>query len=126
MIPKSELIEMFEAIAEQTDWDMNEEMLWGYFFTDDSKDKLLACSERLAGMGYQMVDISEGDEADDPLTLHVEKIEVHSPDSLDQRNHELAAIAQELGLSSYDGMDVGPIDGDDDDYEYDEGEVDGD
>ena len=28
MIPMSELVEMFEAIAEQTDWDMNGEMLW--------------------------------------------------------------------------------------------------
>ena len=120
MIPKSELVEMFEAIAEQTDWDMTKEMLWGYFFTDDNQEKLEACSERLEGMGYHLVDISEGDDVDDPLTLHVEKIEVHSPDTLDTRNQELAAIAAEMGLSSYDGMDVGPIDGDDDDEFFDD------
>src|SRR4051812_38854485 len=113
MIPKSELIEMFEAIADQTDWDMTNEMLWGYFFTDDDRDKLEACSDRLTEMGYHLVDIMEGDEVDDPLTLHVEKIEVHTPDSLDQRNQQLMALAKEMGLSSYDGMDVGPIDGDD-------------
>ena len=117
MIPKSELIEMFEAIAEQTDWDMTTEMVWGYSFSDDDPEKLEACADRLAGKGYQFVEISEGDEPDDPWTLLVEKIEVHSPDTLDQRNHELAAIAQEMGLSSYDGMDVGPIDGDDDDFD---------
>lgn len=124
MIPKSELIQMFDAIAQQTDWDMTNEMVWGYFFTDDSQEKLEACSERLAEQGYQLVDISEGDEVDDPLTLHVEKIEVHSPETLDRRNQELAALAQEMGLSSYDGMDVGPIDGDDDEFDedYDSGD----
>ena len=120
MIPKSELIEMFDAIAEQTDWDMTGEMLWGYFFSDDSHDKLEACSDRLAEMGYHFVDISEGDEADDPLTLHVVKIEVHTTDSLDLRNQELAKIAEEMGLSSYEGMDVGPVDGDDDDFDDEE------
>ena len=114
MIPKSELIEMFEAIAEQTDWDMTNEMLWGYFFSDDDPAKLEACADRLAEQGYHLVEISEGDESDDPWTLHVEKIEAHSPDTLDRRNHELAAIAEEMGLSSYEGMDVGPVDGDDD------------
>ncbi len=118
MIPKSELIEMFDAIAEQTDWDMKSEMLWGYFFTDDNVEKLEACSERLTELGYHVVEIAEGDEVDDPWTLHVEKIEVHSPETLDRRNQELAALAEEMGLSSYDGMDVGPVDGDDDDEEY--------
>jgi len=120
MIPKSELIEMFESIAEQTDWDMSEEMLWGYFFTDDDTEKLEALSERLSEMGYHFVDIASGDEVDDPFTLHVEKIEVHTPDTLDKRNAELAALAAEMGLSSYDGMDVGPIDGDDDMDDYDD------
>lgn len=122
MIPKSELIEMFESIAEQTDWDMNEEMLWGYFFTDDDAEKLETFSERLSEMGYHFVDISNGDEIDDPFTLHVEKIEVHTPDTLDKRNAELAALAAEMGLSSYDGMDVGPIDGDDDLGDFDDDE----
>ena len=115
MIPKSELVEMFQAIAEQTDWDMSGEMLWGYFFTDDDREKLEECSQRLTDSGYHFVDISDGDEVDDPLTLQVAKIEMHTPDSLFQRNQELVDLAHEIGLSSYDGMDVGPIDGDDDD-----------
>ena len=119
MIPKSEVIEMFEAIAEQTDWDMTSEMVWTYIFSDDSLEKLEACCRRLEKMGYHLVEISEGDETDDPLTLHVEKIEVHTPDSLDQRNQELAKLAAEMGLSSYEGMDVGPLEGDDDDLDED-------
>ncbi|WP_373650968.1 MULTISPECIES: ribonuclease E inhibitor RraB [unclassified Schlesneria] len=122
MIPKSELIEMFEAIAEQTDWDMSSEMLWGYFFTDDDRDKLESFADHLVEQGYVFVEIAEGDEADDPLTLQVEKIEIHNPESLFQRNQELADLAQKMGISSYDGMDVGTIDGDDDDFdeEYDD------
>ncbi|MEI8021606.1 MAG: ribonuclease E inhibitor RraB [Schlesneria sp.] len=120
MIPKSELIEMFEAIAEQTDWDMSGEMLWGYFFTDDDRDKLEACSDRLTEMGYEFVEITDGDEPDDPLTLQVEKIEIHSPDTLFQRNLELSQFAEEMGISSYDGMDVGSLDGDDDDFDDDD------
>jgi hypothetical protein len=114
MIDKSELIEMFESIAQQTDWDMTSEMLWGYFFSDDDPAKLEDCSDRLAEDGYHFVDICEGDEPDDPWTLHVEKIEVHTPESLDRRNRQLAEFAKEIGLAAYDGMDVGPIDGDDD------------
>jgi hypothetical protein len=120
MIPKSELIEMFEAIAEQTDWDMKGEMLWGYFFTDDDRGKLEACSKRLTELGYEFVEISAGDEPDDPLTLQVEKIEIHTPDTLFQRNQELSDIAEEMGINSYDGMDVGTIDGDDDDFDDDD------
>ena len=123
MIPKSELIEMFEAIAEQTDWDMTGEMLWGYFFTDDDREKLEACSDRLTELGYDFVEITDGDEPDDPLTLQVEKIEIHTPDTLFQRNQELSDLAEEMGIHSYDGMDVGTIDGDDDeDYEDEEDE----
>ena len=117
MIPKSELIEMFEAIAEQTDWDMTGDMLWGYFFADDDREKLEECSRRLVTKGYQFVEIADGDEPDDALTLQVEKIEIHTPDTLFQRNQELAALAKEIGISSYDGMDVGPVDGDDDDFD---------
>jgi hypothetical protein len=120
MIPKSELIEMFEAIAEQTDWDMKGEMLWGFFFTDDDRDKLQALSERLTATGYEFVEISDGDEPDDPLTLQVEKIEIHTPDSLFERNQELTNIAEEMGISSYDGMDVGSLDDDDDDFDDEE------
>ena len=126
MIPKSELIEMFEAIAEQTDWDMTGEMLWGYFFTDDDQGKLHALADRLSSQGYQFVEISEGDESDDPLTLQVEKIEIHTPDTLFVRNQELAAIAEEMKVGSYDGMDVGSLDDDDDDFDDDDDDDDDD
>ena len=42
--------------------------------------------------------------------LHVEKTEVHTPDSLHERNQALYRFAEEHGLDAYDGMDVGAID----------------
>lgn len=37
-----------------------------------------------------------------------EREEHHTVDTLDRRNAELYLLADELGLESYDGMDVGP------------------
>ena len=36
--------------------------------------------------------------------------ELHNVESLDARDQELYRFAEEFGLESYDGMDVGPID----------------
>ncbi|MFC5049044.1 ribonuclease E inhibitor RraB [Rubritalea spongiae] len=66
----------------------------------------------LESQGYTFVDIYQADrdsEDENPLWyLHVEKIETHSPSSLDARNDELYKLAHKHNISSYDGMDVGP------------------
>jgi hypothetical protein len=36
-------------------------------------------------------------------------VEVHNQVTLDRRNDEFYIFANEIGLDSYDGMDVGPI-----------------
>ena len=41
--------------------------------------------------------------------LHIERVEAHSPKTLDARNDELYLFAHEFGLDSYDGMDIGPV-----------------
>jgi hypothetical protein len=43
------------------------------------------------------------------VVLHVRRVEMHSVESLLARNEELYRLAEELGIDSYDGMDVGPI-----------------
>jgi hypothetical protein len=103
---------MFDNIEAKTDWDMSEPMLWGYFFTDSSREKLEVAAAELEQSGYRYVDmfepdIEEGEER--YLFLHVEKEEVHTPESLHRRNGELYVFAESRGLRSYDGMDVGPI-----------------
>jgi hypothetical protein len=113
-IQLEQIEEMFSAINKNTDWDMSGAMLWGYFFTHNELDKLEEVKEILVSEGYDFVSISvsEKENPNDPdiYWLHVEKPEVHTPISLDQRNNEFYIFSQKHGLDSYDGMDVGPID----------------
>jgi hypothetical protein len=106
MIGREQLKQMFEEIAESAGWDMSKPMLWGYFFTHTSRDELEVAAKTLSEDGYRVVEISEDD--DEPLFwLHVERVEAHSVDSLYARNESFYRLAEELGLESYDGMDVG-------------------
>lgn len=112
MIELSQLEEMFANIKADAKWNMDEPMLWGYFFTDQSHEKLSALVPVLESQGYRYVDmfipeLNEGQ--DEYFFLHVEKEEVHSPQSLFERNAHLYALADLHELDSYDGMDVGPI-----------------
>jgi hypothetical protein len=104
---------IFDNIKKETDWDTSDNMLWGYFFTHNEPQKLEKAKELLISKGYKFIDIylSEKDDPSEPdmFWLHVEKVEIHSPESLDKRNDELYFFAHELGIDSYDGMDVGPV-----------------
>lgn len=106
---------MFANIAQKTNWNMSRNMLWGYFFTNPSRDKLDLAAKDLSRLGYRIVEVylSEKDNPADPdlWWLHVERVETHSVDSLLQRNAELTVFAKTHHLASYDGMDVGPVSG---------------
>jgi len=111
MITLEALEEMFSRIRGNTDWDADGPMLWGYFFTDRSENKLRSVIPLLEQQGYRYVDmyVPELDgEAAEYFFLHVEQEEVHTPQSLHERNQHLYAFADRYGLDSYDGMDVGP------------------
>ena len=113
-IEASALVEMFDNIRKQTDWNLAGPMRWGYFFTDPDPEKLEQAGEALAKRGYHVVGLLEPDEEDETQDqevtfLHVERVETHTPASLHARNQELYAFADEQGLESYDGMDVGPV-----------------
>ena len=112
MIELAQLEEMFAGAAARGKLDMTKPMLWGYFFTNHSRNELDRLVPLLEDRGYRFVDIfpAEVDSGQEPfLFLHVEKEEVHSPLSLFKRNAEFYALAELHGLDSYDGMDVGPI-----------------
>ena len=55
MISKPELEEMFQNISANTNWDVKKPLLWGYFFADNSKDKLKASGSLLEQQGYVVV-----------------------------------------------------------------------
>ena len=107
------LVEMFNNIENQAQWDISKNMLWGYFFTHNNPQKLEQAAGVLKERGYRVVDIylSDKEEPSEPdmYWLHVEKIEIHTPESLDRQNDKLYIFANEFGLDSYDGMDVGPV-----------------
>jgi len=106
MIPKAQLIEMFASMRAQAPWDVEGDLLWGYFFNSSSESTLKRLADNLVGAGYQLVEIRR-DEKRPRDWLHVEKVETHSPDTLDARNHEFYQMADQYELT-YDGMDVGP------------------
>ena len=113
VITKDQLIEMFDSMSQDSSWDYSKPMLWGYFFTDASKERLQAAKPFLESQGYRFVDIyladKESSKDPDLWWLHVEKVEIHTPDSLNQRNIALYKFADDHGLESYDGMDVEPV-----------------
>jgi hypothetical protein len=113
MITREQLVEMFEGIGKDTTWDMSQPMVWGYFFTDPERTKLEKVAPILEKQGYRFVEVFLSDKEDpsepDLWWLHVERIEVHTPDTLNERNQALYEFAADHRLASYDGMDVGPV-----------------
>jgi hypothetical protein len=108
MITLETLETMFQNIREKTRWNIDGDMLWGYFFTDSDPEKLKPVTDNLTENGYRFVDIFETEDGS-TWFLHVEKIETHSTASLFKRNSEFYRLADEFCIESYDGMDVGPV-----------------
>lgn len=111
MITRDQVEALFEAVRKEAPWSPDEICLWGYFFTDRDREKLARAGRVLEGLGYRMVGIFEPEEEDedqDRFFLHVEREERHTVDTLDRRNTELYLLADELGLESYDGVDIEP------------------
>lgn len=99
---------MFEGMRTKSKWNVDGELLWGYFFFDPDPGKLEKLAEHLRDSGYSLVDIYPHQEKP-VFWLHVEKIEKHTVDTLDKRNMELHKLAQSFEVQEYDGMDVGPV-----------------
>jgi hypothetical protein len=84
------------------------EMLYGYFFTNQTSEKLEKLADQLKGEDYNFVDIHQDDSM--LFWLHVERIEKHNPKSLFARNKELYKLAENYEVDSYDGFDIGNAD----------------
>ena len=106
-IPLQQLETMFANMREQTKWDLDGDMLWGYFFTDPDPKKLEPVAKHLSAAGYRVVAIYPTDDRS-THALHVERVEHHTPKTLHARNQEFEALATKFRIATYDGMDVGP------------------
>lgn len=113
MISIEILEDMFAGIREKTTWNIDGDMLWGYFFTGSSKQELEEIGFQLESSGYDLVEVREHEResSDEPLVwqLHVERVEAHTVDTLNARNIQFEALAERYDNVIYDGMDVGPV-----------------
>src|SRR4051812_38095296 len=104
--------EIFETARTEDGWNLEEEMLYSYYFVDTDVDKLEKLGLDLERKGYDFIDIFElGDEDTDKPTgeylLHIDKLEIHTPESLAARNVEFQNLANEYEIASYDGWEFG-------------------
>jgi Regulator of ribonuclease activity B len=116
--------EIFNTARTEDKWNLDEEMLYSYYFVDTDVDKLEKLGLQLENEGYDFIDIFElGDEETDESTgeylLHIDKVETHTPESLAQRNVEFQTLANEHEIASYDGWEFGEV-GDYDEEDEDE------
>jgi hypothetical protein len=105
-ISRAHIEQMFLGMKEEAGWNTSAELLWGYFFMAPSREQLLVIQRRLEGEGYQFVELHQPQS--DLFVLHLEIAEIHSPDTLLQRNAELETLASQHGVE-HDGMDAGPV-----------------
>jgi len=123
--------EIFETARREDEWDTSGEMLYSFYFVDESVDKLEKLGLKLEAEGFDFIDVFElGDEETNESTgeylLHIDKVETHTPETLAERNVEFQKLADEYEISSYDGWEFGEVgaeEDDDEDEEEDEGEV---
>jgi len=109
-ITLAQLEDMFQNMRAKTQWNVDGDLLWGYFFADPQPEKLRPVADELTGLGYRYVDLYQA-RGGKTHVLHVEKVETHTPRSLHERNTEFYRLAEKYGIVSYDGMDVGPAPG---------------
>lgn len=104
---------IFKDISKKTKWDMKKPMLYGYFFLHKEPALLETVKNSLVQKGYKFVGIDIVEKQDKSVPeiwrMHVEKQEIHTPETLNDRKSELTQLAFELGIDCFDGWDVGPI-----------------
>lgn len=116
--------EIFATAKSEDNWNLEGEMLYSYYFVDESVEKLEKLGLHLQKEDYDFIDVFElGDEETDEPTgeylLHIDKVEIHTPESLAQRNVEFQNLADEYELQTYDGWEFGEV-GEYDDEDEDE------
>jgi hypothetical protein len=94
--------------------DLDRPMLWGFFWLDRSDKVPAGLREVLEARGYAFVDVLGPEPEDTPpykYFFHFERVEQLTASLLYQRVLECEALAEEYGLLSFDGFDVGNVDG---------------
>lgn len=82
--------------------------LYGYFFFDDIGKKLENLGSALEEKSFKIVSIEEKEK--NIFQLHVEKIQIHSKESLLKQLIEFDELALSVKIKAFDGWDIGNID----------------
>ncbi len=98
---------VFDHIKENTKWNVNANMLYGYFFINEYEEPLRILGFLLRIGGHRFVDIWK-DEETKKYWLHVEKVQVQNLDSISTKDVRFKKFGEIIFLSEYDGWDVGP------------------
>ncbi len=107
---KRENIERIFKLIKLQGVNLSNPLLYGYFFTDESYEKLEKIKVELVEQGYVFVSNEQlEDDENNAFLLHLEKIENHSSESLESRLHKFNALADKFNVC-FDGWDVGNID----------------
>ena len=118
--------QIFAEAKQEDNWNTDEPMLYSFYFVDTDVDKLEKLGLKLEADGYDFIDIFElgDDETEEPTgeyLLHIDKTEIHTPETLAARNVEFESLAKEFEIQTYDGWEFGEEgDYDDEDEEGDE------
>jgi len=92
-------IQKFFAILRAGGRNVNTALPWGFSFTAEHRSRLESLAKYMAAEGYQVEEeILNQHERSPLLVLWVERIEVHSVESLHIRTIELAELARQYGV----------------------------
>src|SRR5687768_1646527 len=72
-ITLAQLEDMFQRMRANTKWNVDGDLLWGYFFTDPQPAKLRPLADELTKLGYRYVDLYPASGGNTHV-LHVEKV----------------------------------------------------
>jgi hypothetical protein len=114
--------QIFAEAKTEDNWNLDEPMLYSFYFVDEDADKLEKLGLELEEKDYDFVGVFElGDEETEESTgeylLHIDKEERHTPESLAARNVEFQKLADEHGIATYDGWEFGEVGEYDEEFE---------
>lgn len=97
------LKETFHAMSADG-FNVDGNLRWGFYFLDNSKEKLLKVYDELKDHGYELHDITEIDS--DEWRLSVSKVDTLTAEKLHRRNVAFNELADYCSVECYDGWDV--------------------
>jgi hypothetical protein len=95
---------LFEKIRAAPGFDLSKPAIFGYFFNSENVEHLNALRSRLEADGFAFVETHVDRKG--RTWLQAAKAEVHSPESMVERNRKFKSLADEFRTVQYDGWDI--------------------